>query len=108
MASTQRFAAGVFFFVLHQWGTLWVPDAYFNTPEFSVSQHCCTAERLNNDFCDLFNYCSRQLCTLLPTDLECALLLEDILERHMVPSHDVPLRGCVVADGAFRLGICTF
>ncbi|KAH7727497.1 CBN-MBOA-6 protein [Aphelenchoides avenae] len=34
MACTQRFAAGVFFAVIHQWGTLWVPDAYFNSPEF--------------------------------------------------------------------------
>lgn len=37
MASIQRFVAGVFFAVLHQWGTLWVPNAYFNSVEFFVS-----------------------------------------------------------------------
>jgi lysophospholipid acyltransferase 5 len=34
MASTQRFVAGIFFAVLHQWGTVWVPDSYFNSAEF--------------------------------------------------------------------------
>ncbi|KAI1713084.1 MBOAT, membrane-bound o-acyltransferase family domain-containing protein [Ditylenchus destructor] len=34
MASIKRFVAGVTFAVFHKWGTLWVPDAYFNSPEF--------------------------------------------------------------------------
>lgn len=36
MASLQRFVAGVFFAVLHQWGAVWVPDAYFTSAEFMV------------------------------------------------------------------------
>jgi lysophospholipid acyltransferase 5 len=34
MASSKRFVAGVFFAVLHQWGTLWVPDTYLTSAEF--------------------------------------------------------------------------
>nr|CAD2182815.1 unnamed protein product [Meloidogyne enterolobii] len=34
MASLQRFVVGVFFAVLYKWGTVWVPDSYFNSPEF--------------------------------------------------------------------------
>ena len=34
MASCQRFVAGVFFAVIHQWGTVWVSDSFFNSPEF--------------------------------------------------------------------------
>ncbi|KAL3079598.1 hypothetical protein niasHT_037160 [Heterodera trifolii] len=34
MASIQRFVAGVFYLVLHQWGTFWVPDDYLNSKEF--------------------------------------------------------------------------
>uniref|UniRef100_A0A915LX46 Uncharacterized protein n=1 Tax=Meloidogyne javanica TaxID=6303 RepID=A0A915LX46_MELJA len=36
MASLQRFVVGVFFAVLYKWGTVWVPDSYFNSPEFLV------------------------------------------------------------------------
>ncbi|KAL7073086.1 hypothetical protein ACQ4LE_007775 [Meloidogyne hapla] len=34
MASLQRFVCGVFFAVLYKWGTVWIPDSYFNSPEF--------------------------------------------------------------------------
>ncbi|KAI3415366.1 hypothetical protein GPALN_004978 [Globodera pallida] len=34
MASIQRFAAGIFYVVIHSWGTLWVPDSYLNSKEF--------------------------------------------------------------------------
>ena len=37
MASIQRFVVGVFFAVLYKWGTFWVSDGYFNTPEFFVN-----------------------------------------------------------------------
>lgn len=36
MSSITRFVIGVFFAVLHKWGTLWVPDEYFNSREFLV------------------------------------------------------------------------
>jgi multidrug transporter EmrE-like cation transporter len=36
MASLQRFVAGVFFAVMHGWGTVWVSDSFFNSPEFFV------------------------------------------------------------------------
>ncbi|CAD5210502.1 unnamed protein product [Bursaphelenchus okinawaensis] len=34
MEACRRFVAGVTYAVLHQWGTLWVPDSYFNSQEF--------------------------------------------------------------------------
>uniref|UniRef100_A0A914C3W8 Lysophospholipid acyltransferase 5 n=1 Tax=Acrobeloides nanus TaxID=290746 RepID=A0A914C3W8_9BILA len=37
MPSLGRFVAGVTYFTLHQWGTVWVPDSYFNSPEFQVT-----------------------------------------------------------------------
>uniref|UniRef100_A0A0K0FR60 Lysophospholipid acyltransferase 5 n=1 Tax=Strongyloides venezuelensis TaxID=75913 RepID=A0A0K0FR60_STRVS len=34
MVSVRRFLAGVVFAVFNQWGTFWVNNEYFNTPEF--------------------------------------------------------------------------
>uniref|UniRef100_A0A0N5A0D2 Lysophospholipid acyltransferase 5 n=1 Tax=Parastrongyloides trichosuri TaxID=131310 RepID=A0A0N5A0D2_PARTI len=34
MVSVRRFLAGVVFAVFNQWGTFWVTNSYFNTPEF--------------------------------------------------------------------------
>lgn len=34
MPSLGRYVAGTFFAVIHQWGNLWIPGSYFNTPAF--------------------------------------------------------------------------
>jgi lysophospholipid acyltransferase 5 len=34
MVSIRRFVAGVVYCVLNQWGAVWVPDSFFNSPEF--------------------------------------------------------------------------
>lgn len=65
MEACRRFVAGVFYAVLHQWGTLWVPDSYFNSQEFFVSNQK-----------PLFIFC------LGPT-----ILLENVLEHHLVQGH---------------------
>lgn len=37
MPSLGRFVAACFYMIIHQWGVLWIPNEYFNSPQFFVS-----------------------------------------------------------------------
>ncbi|VBB27709.1 unnamed protein product [Acanthocheilonema viteae] len=69
MPSLGRFVAACFYAIIYHWGVLWIPNEYFNSPQFFVS------------------FSINSPCTLIS--------MESNLDRDLVPTYYVPIYFCL-------------